>query len=146
MGWAQLSLRQELAIRTNKKRPNQVDGGPSLRERKLFLLVFFLRIALFANLLGLGSFLAALVFAFLASFLGLVAATLGAGAQGSSEKREGAGNHREQFNALHIGPMICCVLQDITGFWTNTCRYRAPSCPIRSCDLRENARKSTFCK
>src|ERR1043165_6370903 len=99
----------------------QVDAGPFERERKL-LLVFFLRIAFFANLLGLGGFLAALVLAFLASLLGLVAAALGAGAQGSSEKREGAGNHREQFNALHIGPMICCVLQDITGFWTNTWR------------------------
>ena len=62
-------------MRVRKKTARQVDAGPFERERKL-LLVFFLRIALFANLLGLGRFLAALVRAFLAFFFGFFAAGL----------------------------------------------------------------------
>jgi hypothetical protein len=71
-------------------------------EKRELLLVFFLRIALFAGLLGLGGFLAALVLAFLASFLGFFAAALSVNAHRGGEEREGAGNHREQFDALHI--------------------------------------------
>ncbi len=113
------------------------------REVKL-LLVFFLRIALFAGLLVLGSLDAALVLAFLAGFLGLVAAALSAGAQGSGEKREGAGDHREHLDALHMDPII--VLQDIAGVRTNTMRHRAPGCPIPPVICPESGAFKEFCK
>src|SRR5688500_10754604 len=91
------------------------------REVKL-LLVFFLRIALFAGLFGLGGFDAAFVVAFFAGFFGLVAAALGARAQWGGEQREGAGNHREHFNALHIGPIsVVCLARHRWRFRRTPC-------------------------
>ena len=106
-----------------------------LREVKL-LLVFLFRIALFAGLLGLGRFDAALVVAFLAGLFGLVAAALSAGAQGSREKREGAGNHREQFNALHRSYLLLSC-KTIAGVWT-TAGAPGAGLPKLSRDLLEN--------
>jgi hypothetical protein len=77
-----------------------------MREKKLLFVSVFLRIALFAHLASFLGFLAALVLAFLAGLLGLFTAALGVHAHGCGENRKGAGDHREQFDALHIGPMI----------------------------------------
>jgi hypothetical protein len=77
-----------------------------MREKKLLFVSVFLRIALFAHFASFLGFLAALVLAFLARLLGFFAAALGVYAHGRGENGEGTGNHREQFDALHIGPMI----------------------------------------
>jgi UPF0716 family protein affecting phage T7 exclusion len=80
-----------------------------MREKKLLFVSVFLRIALFAHFASFLGFLAALVLAFLAGLLGLFAAALGVHTHGRGENRKSAGDHREQFDALHIGPNFCSL-------------------------------------
>ena len=110
------------------------------------LLLFFLRIALLAGLAFFLGLHAALVVAFLASFLGLVAAAFGIHARGRGENSEGAGDHREQFDALHIGPINLVVLQDSPDFGLTpraTGRRAVQFVPVISANI---AAKRGFCK
>jgi hypothetical protein len=86
-----------------RKWPVLVEGTGQSRKQKLLLVFFLRRIALFANLLGFGRFLAALVFAFFAGLFGLFAAGFGIG--GNTHPRESARENCQQLNGLHfVGP------------------------------------------
>jgi hypothetical protein len=97
--WRALERKQP---KGNKKAAGLVRRSETEYVRsELLLLAFFLRIALLANLLGLGGFNAALVGAFLASLLCVIAAArLEIG--GTDSQRESAQGQCQQLDALHF--------------------------------------------